>query len=162
MKSTAAFKQTIQAHIETWAMEAEPNLEAYTSEAKKMDDCVTYILNQVKSSGVHGFADSDIFAMAEEYFTTPDIKVGGKISTGQVVVNHTIELTEPEKKAAKLKAEQEIISEEKSKARSKPKAKKKPAAKKKPMTDHAKKRSAAKAATTRKENAVKKANPTLF
>jgi hypothetical protein len=119
MKATDQFKEAIKTFLEGWAMEAEDNLNAYTSKDKKLDDCVTYILNQVKKSGVNGFADQEIFDMAIEYYTTKDINVGNA-PKGQVVINRTVELTDAEKAEAKEKAMRELMNETKSKARKKP------------------------------------------
>ena len=44
-----------------------------------MDDCITYILNTVKASGMQGFADADIFGMAVHYYDEDDVKVGDPI-----------------------------------------------------------------------------------
>lgn len=129
MEATDGFKEAIKTYIEVWAMTSEEALAAYTDEKKKLDDCVTYILNQVKKSGVNGFADQEIFDMAIEYYTTKDIKVGGAIKNGQVVINRMVELTDKEKEEAKEKATRELISETKAKARKKPTTKKKPPSK---------------------------------
>lgn len=153
MKTTDAFKASIQAFLEGWAMEAEPNLEAYTSKDKSINDCSTYILNQVKKSGVHGFADADIFAMAVEYYTTKGIAIGAEAPKGSVVVNHTIELTDDEKAKAKEKAMDDLIKETKTKARKKPTTKAKA-----PLTSVEK---AGKAQAEAKEKAKPKAEPTV-
>lgn len=139
MKATDTFKESIKSYLEEWAMTDEAALAAYTDKDKKLDDCVTYILNQVKKSGVNGFADQEIFNMAIEYYTTKDIKVGGAIKSGQVVINRTVELTDEEKAKAKEKAMDDLTREIKTKARKKPTPKKK--------------------ATSKPKTAVKKAEP---
>lgn len=132
MKGTEKFKEAIKAYIEQWAMTSEESLAAYTSENKKLDDCVTYILNQVKKSGVNGFDDQEIFDMAIEYYTTENIDIGGKVS-GQVVINRTVELTDKEKEDARQKAKDDLAREFKAaERRKKTSTKKKPAAKKTP------------------------------
>ena len=35
---------------------------------KNIDNCITYILNQVKKSGCCGFSDDEIFGMALHYY----------------------------------------------------------------------------------------------
>ncbi len=35
---------------------------------KNIDDCLTYILNAVKNSGIQGFADDEVFSMAVHYY----------------------------------------------------------------------------------------------
>ena len=57
MKTTAHFKRTIQAYLEQRASEDKLFAEAYRKEGKNMDDCITYILNEVHRSGCDGFTD---------------------------------------------------------------------------------------------------------
>ena len=124
MKGTEAFQKALQNAMEDRALIDPAFMEAYSNEAKNIKDCVKYVLTQVKESGVNGFADQEIFDMAAEYYTTKDVKIGEKVK-GQVVINRTVELTEEEKKEAKEKAFNELVSETKRKARSKPDPKKK-------------------------------------
>lgn len=164
MKGSELFKEQIKAYIELWAMESEANLEAHCNKDKNIDDCVTYILNQVKKSGLNGFGDQEVFDMAVEYYTTKKVDIGGKLS-GQVVINRTVELTEAEKKEAKEKAIREIISEEKAKARKKPTTKKQPHKidPKGPLTSVEKAAlKAPKAKEPKKEEPKQPTQPTLF
>lgn len=68
-----------------------------------MDDCVTYILNWVQKSGCNGFSDGEIYGQAIHYYTENEIEVGKPLQC-QVVVNHTVELTDEEKQEARRKA----------------------------------------------------------
>lgn len=63
---------------------------------KNIDDCCTFIINQVRQSGCNGFADEEIYSMALHYYDEEDIDIGKPVSC-KVVVNHTVELTEEEK-----------------------------------------------------------------
>jgi hypothetical protein len=103
MKTTDYFKQTIQAYLEQRAAEDELFAPVYANPAKNIDDCATYIFNTVKESGCNGFADEEIYSMAIHYYDEPDIEIGGKVDM-QVVVNHTIQLTDEEKAQARQKA----------------------------------------------------------
>ena len=76
---------------------------AYRKEGKNIDDCVTYILNEVQRSGCNGFTDGEIYSMAVHYYDEDDIEVGKPISC-QVSVNHIVELTEEEKTEARARA----------------------------------------------------------
>ena len=96
MKTTAHFKRTIQAYLEQRASEDKLFTEAYRKEGKNIDDCVTYILNEVQRSGCNGFTDGEIYSMAVHYYDEDDIEVGKPVSC-QVSVNHVVELTEEEK-----------------------------------------------------------------
>ena len=110
MKGTKEFKATIQAYLEERAKTDELFAVSYAKAGKNIDDCITYILNEVRRSGCNGFNDDEIYSMALHYYDEDDIKVGSKISC-QVVVNHTVELTDEEKaearKAAILRFQQE-------------------------------------------------------
>ena len=110
MKGTKDFKATIQAYLGERARTDELFAVSYAKAGKNIDDCITYILNEVRRSGCNGFNDDEIYSMALHYYDEDDIKVGSKISC-QVVVNHTVELTDEEKaearKAAILRFQQE-------------------------------------------------------
>ena len=97
----------------------------YCKEGKNIDDCITYILNEVKKSGCNGFADDEIFSMALHYYDEDNIDVGNPVSC-HVVVNHAVELTEEEKQEARNKAMLQYQQAElkKLQARNKPSAKK--------------------------------------
>ncbi len=99
MKTTDYFKQTIQTYLEYRAATDELFAARYADPKKNIDDCTTYILNEVRASGCNGFADEEIYSMALHYYDEPDIEVGKSVNC-RVVVNHTIELTEEEKAQA--------------------------------------------------------------
>lgn len=103
MKTTAHFKKTIQAYLEERASEDKLFAVAYRKEGKNIDDCVTYILNEVQRSGCNGFMDGEIYSMAVHYYDEDDIEVGKPISC-QVSVNHIVEMTEEEKAEARARA----------------------------------------------------------
>lgn len=123
MKSTENFKKAIQNHLDKLAEKDPLFAETLKKENKNIDDCITYILNQVKNSGCNGFEDSEIYGMAVHYYDEDDIKPGKKIDAN-VVVNHMVELSEEEKAEAKKKAIEEVIAQEKEKMRKKREAKK--------------------------------------
>ena len=99
MKATDYFKQTIQNYLELRAESDTLFAPRYHNLRKSIDDCITYILNEVRRSGCNGFADDEIYSMALHYYNEEDIDVGKPINC-KVVVNHTIELTEEEKQQA--------------------------------------------------------------
>lgn len=112
MKGTDNFKAVIKQYIEDRAQ--TDSLFAFNLEKpnKNIDDCVTYILNEVKKSGCNGFADDEIYNMAVHYYDEDNIEVGEKVNA-TVVVNHVVELTEADKNEAKEKAVREFIAEQK-------------------------------------------------
>lgn len=90
MKASNLFSQTISAHLESVAAADPLFAVTYKKPAKNIKDCITYILNTVKSSGNNGFADEEIFGMAVHYYDEDDIKIGAPVNA-KVVVNHTAE-----------------------------------------------------------------------
>jgi hypothetical protein len=92
MKATDAFKTVISDHLLALAIKDPLFAATLEKKNKNIDDCVTYIMNQVKSSGRNGYADAEVFGMAVHYYDEDDIKVGAPIS-GKVVVNHSLAAT---------------------------------------------------------------------
>ena len=64
----------------------------------------------MKESGCNGFADDEIYSLAMHYYDEDDIDIGKPLKCN-VVVNHTIVLTEEEKAEAKRKAMQKATDE---------------------------------------------------
>lgn len=110
MKATDYFKQTIQSYLQRRAQEDELFALRYANPKKNIDDCITFILNYVKQSGCNGFADDEIYSLALHYYDEDDIDIGKPLKCN-VVVNHTIVLTEEEKAEAHAKAMQRATDE---------------------------------------------------
>jgi uncharacterized protein (UPF0248 family) len=104
MKGSEAFMQTIKSYLEKRGSKDPLFARIITKPGKNIDDCITYILNRVESSGCNGFTDDEIYSMAIHYFDEDDVKIGNTFSNMRVVVNHKIELTEEEKVKAKEEA----------------------------------------------------------
>lgn len=119
MKSTDAFKNTIKDYLDKRAIEDPLFATPYSNPKKNIDDCVTYILNTVKNSGINGYTDDEVFNMAIHYYDEETIDIEAEINC-QVVVNHKVELTEEEKAEAKEKAIRELINKEKDILKQKP------------------------------------------
>lgn len=103
MKGTEHFKKTIKAYLDSRASTDSLFAVSYAKENKNLDDCITFILNQVKASGCCGMTDDEVYSLATHYYDEDDINVGSQISCG-VVVNHQIELTDEEKEQARQEA----------------------------------------------------------
>ena len=126
MKGTEHFTRTIAEYLKQRAMTDPlfaPNL---MQQKKHIEECITYILNEVQKSGCNGFDDDDellrawlekIFSMAVHYYDEDDIEVGKAISC-QVAVNHIVELTEEEKAEARQEAIKQYQREELAKLQS--------------------------------------------
>jgi len=102
MESTKAFKDTIKAYLDNRAENDSLFAISYAKEGKNINDCCTYILNQVKKSGCNGFADDEIFCMAVHYYDEDNLNVGKPIS-GRVVVNHVVAGDKPAKQSVSQK-----------------------------------------------------------
>ncbi|PDP67383.1 PcfK-like family protein [Prevotella intermedia] len=103
MKGTEHFTRTIAEYLNVRAMTDPlfaPNLQKPN---KSIEECVTYILNEVQKSGCNGFDDDEIYSMAVHYYDEDDIEVGKAVNC-QVMVNHVVELTEEEKAEARKQA----------------------------------------------------------
>lgn len=111
MKVTEHFKQTIKAYLDERAKNDELFAVSYAKENKNMDDCVTFILNQVKRSKCMGLTDEEVYSLAVHFFDEDDIEIGNPIACN-VIVNHTVELTEEEKAQARQEAFKEYQAEQ--------------------------------------------------
>lgn len=107
MKSTAYFTRTILTHLEQRASVDPLFAQSFANLDKNIDDCCTYILNQVQKSGCNGFTDDEVYSMAVHYYDEENIEVGKPIDA-RIVVNHVVELTENEKQQARQDAIQKV------------------------------------------------------
>lgn len=124
-KATDYFKITIQSYLELRAQTDELFAPVYAKTNKNIDDCITYILNYVKQSGICGFTDDEIYSLALHYYDEDSIEAGKPINCN-VVVNHAIILTDEEKAQARQKAIKKVQDEAYAKMKqdnAKPKAK---------------------------------------
>lgn len=111
MNGTEQFTRTIAEYLNQRAATDPlfaPNL---AKPHKNIEDCITYILQQVQQSGCNGFEDDEIYSMAIHYYDEDDLEVGSRVAC-HVVVNHTIVLTEEEKAEARKQAIQQYQAEE--------------------------------------------------
>lgn len=111
MKATEHFKQTIKAYLDERAKNDKLFAVSYAKENKNMDDCVTFILNQVKRSKCMGLTDEEVYSLAVHFFDEDDIEIGNSIACN-VIVNHTVEFTEEEKAQARQDALKEYQAEQ--------------------------------------------------
>ena len=108
MNGTDQFTRTIAEYLNQRAMTDPlfaPNL---MKPNKNIEECITYILSEVQKSGCNGFEDDEIYSMAVHYYDEDDLEVGNAIPCN-VVVNHTIVLTDEEKAEARQQAFAQIV-----------------------------------------------------
>ena len=104
------FKNTILSYLQGRAENDALFATNFNKPEKNIDDCITYILNTVQSMGVNGLTDDEVYSMAVHYYDEDNIAIGKAIDC-QVVVNHTVELTEEEKEQARKEAMQRCQEE---------------------------------------------------
>jgi len=116
MKPTGDFKKAIKAYLDARAKTDTLFAASYAKPGKNLDDCCTYIINQVKASGNAAYMPDEIYGMAVHYYDEDNIKVGKPISCRVVVAQSgaelpKVELTEEEKKQAREAALQKLQEE---------------------------------------------------
>lgn len=103
MKSIAYFTRTILTYLEQRASVDPLFAQSFANLDKNIDDCCSYILNEVQKSGCNGFTDDEVYSMAVHYYDEENIEVGKPIDA-RIMVNHVVELTEDEKQQARQDA----------------------------------------------------------
>jgi hypothetical protein len=122
-KVTTAFKDVILTFLSRMA-DSDPLFAVnFQKPEKNIDDCINYIYHTVKESGINGFTDEEVFGMAAHYYDENDLKAPGAIQC-QVIVNHTIKLTDHEISEAKKIAYDQVVSSELRRLQAKPAVKK--------------------------------------
>ena len=111
MKGTQAFQETIGRYLSGRAALDPLFARKYGNPSKNIEDCVTYILNQVQKSGVNGFTDDEIYSLALHYYMEDSVDPGNPV-TCQVVVNHQVELSPEEIEEMKEKARRDVFDQE--------------------------------------------------
>lgn len=79
---------------------------SYAKENKNLDDCITFVLNQVMAickEGGCGMTDDEVYSLCTHYYDEDNIEVGKAVNCG-VIVNHRVELTPEEQAEAREKA----------------------------------------------------------
>lgn len=116
MKSTDRFKLRIEEYLFEYAQQDPLFAEQLLKPNKNIEDCSTYILNEVFKTECQGFEDDEVFKMARHYYDEDDLQIGSKIDC-KVIINHAVELTAEEIQKAKQKALKNVVSEEEKRLR---------------------------------------------
>jgi len=112
MKGSEVFKEAIKDYLRGEAKKNPLFLKTLKKENKNINDCLTYIFNQVKASGLVGYHESEIYKMAVHYYDEDDIVVGQPVTDGEVVSNRAVQLTEEEIQAVKERAKEQLFQDE--------------------------------------------------
>lgn len=115
MKGTELFQKQIKSYLDSRASVDPMFAERYANEKKSLEECVNYILGQVQKQGYAGYADNEIYGMAVHYYDEDNVGDIKPIEC-RVVVNHTYELTEDDKRQARAealeRAQQQLVREQ--------------------------------------------------
>ena len=107
---TPHFKRTIEAYLAQRAAEDTLFAVTYRKPNKNINDCCTYILNEVQKSTYNGLTDGEVYSLAVHYYDEDNIEVGKPINA-RVIINHVVELTSEEKEEARKQAIQQAQNE---------------------------------------------------
>ena len=131
-KSTGTdhFKNAIQSALHKKGKEDPLFAQSLEKPGKNLEDCINYILQEVRKIGAQGYTDDEIYGLAYHYYDEDDLAKAKPIDC-KVVVNHKPELTEEEKEELREQARKEVIQEQKQKMTSKKSPSVKPEEKKK-------------------------------
>lgn len=108
------FEKVIKTHLDDFASKDAEFSNKYAEKAAKLGgidavikQCCNYICREVEKSGRQGFADAEIYGMAVHFIDESELTAAKGVN-GQVVVNHSIELTEADKERLRKEAEAEF------------------------------------------------------
>lgn len=88
-ETTNPFKEAIQNHLQELASKDELFAKTLRKPYKNIDECLIYILNEVKKSGREGFADDEIYNIAIHYYDEETVEIGKPLNA-KVVINRSI------------------------------------------------------------------------
>ena len=117
METLRGFRQTIEGYLAAMAQRDPMFADKFCNPNKKIEDCITYILNQVRKSGLQGFDDDEIYSLAVHYYVEDGIDPGTPVQC-QVIVNHQVQLTEEEIAEQRQRAKDEVFRKETERLRS--------------------------------------------
>lgn len=117
METLRGFRQTIEGYLAAMAQRDPMFADKFCNPDKKIEDCITYILNQVRNSGLQGFDDDEIYSLAVHYYVEDGIDPGTPVQC-QVIVNHQVQLTEEEIAEQRQRAKDEVFRKETERLRS--------------------------------------------
>jgi hypothetical protein len=120
MKSTDNFKKVIEKYLTDRAKTDNLFAVSFEKEKKNIDDCITYILTSVQTSGCSAFTNEEVYSMAVHYYDEDDITIGSPINNCTVVTDQKVDLTPEEIEEAKKLAKQKIIDDECTRLKVKP------------------------------------------
>lgn len=110
MKGADGFNKVIKEFLDLRAKYDQLFAERYANPKKNINDCITYIINEVHKTGCNGFEDDEIYSLAIHYYDEDDITVGSPLEC-QVVINRAVEFSPEELAEMRDKAKQKVVDE---------------------------------------------------
>lgn len=123
-KGTEHFKRTIEDKLLEIAERDEQFADSLQKEDKDIDECIDYIISQVKKIGAQGYTDDEIFNLAIHYYDEDDLEDFDPVEA-DVVVNHKPELSEEEKQELREEVRNEEMRKERNRLHKKKRSPKK-------------------------------------
>lgn len=88
MKTSETFKTVIENYLKEKATNDIVFALAFEKNSKSIDNCINYIITEVKKTGLCAFADNEIFEMAIQYYIDDTIGIPTEIKC-KVTVNQS-------------------------------------------------------------------------
>lgn len=85
MKASEQFKTIIENYLSQKAVTDPAFAQSLAKDTKNIQNCMDYIGNEVKKTGLCAFADQEIFDMAVKYYTDDTISAPPQINFKAVV-----------------------------------------------------------------------------
>lgn len=101
MESSDLFIKTVKNHLDKLAKSDALFAEKYASTEKNINDCCTFIMNEMKSSKRTCVADDEVYGLAVHYYEEKDVKVGSPVKCRVIVPKSGSESPLPIKRPAK-------------------------------------------------------------
>ena len=79
MKTSEKFKTIIENYLSETALNDSALAPVFTKTSKNIEDCLKYIISEVKKTGECAFHDSEIFDIALQYYKDDTIKAPADI-----------------------------------------------------------------------------------
>ena len=116
MKVSEQYKSTIKAYLDNMAAVDSLFAPVYQKPTKNIDNCITYILNQVKKSGCCGFSDDEIFGMALHYYQEDIIEGQAEADKLEIYANiwsnDVDHVTEAQKQIVRIMKDNKMLNED--------------------------------------------------
>ena len=110
-----SFRDAIKNYLDQFAKENNLFAEKYKNQKKSVEECCTFIIQEVQKMQVNGLSDDEVYYLARHYYEEENLKVKPLPAGLKVVVNQHIELSEEEKQAAHQKALEDYTNAERKK-----------------------------------------------